>query len=227
MTETQDERTDEAPEWELRADSGRFACLLVHPSDTTCCEKEFASKQGLEMHRRRTGVQEPGLPSRRTVSRFFGLNEQGAKLLKASRNDSYVANYRRSAKGRLATFRARHSKELRLQAAEILPYPEPLPPPAYLPPPILWLLAKRPIPAEGLADLFASTAGGLRIDHRTWSLQYHPDHVQVSKQHGSKIMNRNPFNPFCEYLHLYSFFALFRFRKRANTCVCTLPLEAF
>jgi hypothetical protein len=184
MTETQNERADGAPGWEMRVDSGRFACLLVHPPDATSCEKEFASKQGLEMHRRRMGVQEPGLPSRRTVSRFFELDEQGAKLLKASRNDSYVANYCRTAKGRLATFRARHSKELRLRATEALPYPSPLPPPPYLPPPISWLLTKRPIPAEGLADLFASTAGGLKIDHWTWSLQYHPDHVQVSRRHG-------------------------------------------
>jgi hypothetical protein len=179
------ERTDGArPEWELRADGRIFACLLVHPPGATSCENEYASKQGLEMHRRQMGVQEPSLPSRRTVWRFFGLDEQGAKSLKASRNDSYVANYRRTAKGKLATFRARHSKELRLQAAEALPYPAPLPPPPYLSPPISWLLTKRPIPAEGLADLFASTAGGLKIDHRTWSLQYHPDHVQVSRQHG-------------------------------------------
>jgi hypothetical protein len=186
MTETQKERTDGAPGWEVRADSGRFACLLVHPPDAACCKKEFASKQGLEMHRRRMAVQQLNLPSRRTVSRFFGLDEQGAKLLKASRNDSYVANHRRSAKGKLATFRARHSKKLRLRAAEALPYPSPLSPPPYLPPPISWLLTKRPIPAEGLADLFASTTGGLKIDHRTWSLQYHPDHVQVSQLYGSK-----------------------------------------
>jgi hypothetical protein len=156
----------------------------VHPPGATSCENEYASKQGLEMHRRQMGVQEPSLPSRRTVSRFFGLNEQGAKSLKASRNDSYVANYRRTAKGKLATFRARHSKELRLRAAEAFPYPAPLMPPPYSPPPISWLVTKRPIPAEGLADLFASTAGGLKIDHRTWSLQYHPNHVQVSRQHG-------------------------------------------
>jgi hypothetical protein len=186
MTETQDERTDEAPEWELRVDGKLFACLLVHPPGATSCKNEYASKQGLEMHRRQMGMQEPNLPSRRTVLRFFGLDEQGAKLLKASRNRTYVASYRRTAKGRLATFRARHSKELRLQAAEILPYPEPLPPPAYLPPPISWLLSKSAGRADGLADLFVGTAGGLRIDHRTWSLQYHPDHVQVSRQHGSK-----------------------------------------
>jgi hypothetical protein len=187
MTETQNERTDGArPEWELRADGRNFACLLVHPPGATSCENEYASKQGLEMHRRRMGVQEPSLPSRRTVSRFFGLDEQGAKSLKASHKESYVATYRRTAKGRLATFCARHSKELRLQAAEILPYPAPLPPPAYLPHPISWLLSKSPVRADGLADLFVGTAGGLRIDHRTWSLQYHPDHVQVSRQHGSK-----------------------------------------
>jgi hypothetical protein len=37
------------------------------------------------------------------VSRFFGVDEQGAKSLKASRNETYVANYCRSAKGKLAT----------------------------------------------------------------------------------------------------------------------------
>jgi hypothetical protein len=127
--ERQNARTDEAPEWEVRADGRLFACLLVHPPDATSCEKEYASKQGLEMHRRRMAVQEPSLPSRRTDSRFFGLDEQGAKSLKASRKESYVATYRRTAKGKLATFRARHSKELRLRAVEALPYPEPLPPP--------------------------------------------------------------------------------------------------
>jgi hypothetical protein len=157
------------------------ASVLVHPPDATSCKKEYASKQGLEMHRRRMAVQEPNLPSRRTVSRFFELDEQGAKSLKASRNETYVANYRRTAKGKLATFRARHSKELRLWATESLPYPEPLPPPPYLHPLIFWLLSKRPIPADGVADLFASTAGGLKIDHQTGSLQYHPDHVQVSQ----------------------------------------------
>jgi hypothetical protein len=38
--------------------------------------------------------------------------------------------------------------------------------------------------ADGLANLFATDAGGLRIEHRTGSLQYHPDHVQVSRRHG-------------------------------------------
>jgi hypothetical protein len=179
------ERTNGARlEWEVRADGRNFACMLVHPPGATSYEKEFVSKQGLEMHRRRMGVQEPSLPSRRTVSRFFGLDEQGAKSLKASRNELYVATYCRTTKGKLATFRVRHSKELRLQAAETLPYPAPLPPPAYLPPPISWLLSKRSIPVEGLANLFAGTAGGLRIGHRTWSLQYHPNHVQVRRQHG-------------------------------------------
>jgi hypothetical protein len=186
MTETQlNAGADRAPGWEVRADSGRFVCLLVHPPDATSCEKEFASKQGLELHRRRMGVHDPNLPSRRIVSRFFELDEQEAKLLKASRNDSSVANYRRTAKGKLATFCARHSKELRLQANEALPYPASIPPPPYLPPPLSWLLSKRPVAADGLADLFATDAGGLRIDHRTWSLQYHPDHVQVSRRHGS------------------------------------------
>jgi hypothetical protein len=175
------ESTSRAPGWQVRADSGRFACLLVHPPDATSCQKEFASKQGLEVHRRRMAVQDPNLPSRRAVSRFFGLDEQDAKSLKVSRNDWYVGNHHRTAKGMLATFRARHSKELRLRAIEALPYPASVPPPSYLPPPISWLLNKRPVPADGLADLFASTAGGLRIDHRTWSLQYHLDHVQVSQ----------------------------------------------
>jgi hypothetical protein len=182
--ERQNERLDGALEWEVQAGGRIFACLLVHPLDATSCEKEYASKQGLEMHCRRMGVQEPSLPSQRTVSSFFGLDEQGAKSLKASCNESYVATYRRTAKGRLATFRARHSKELRLQAAEILPYPELLPPPAYLPPPLSWLLSKSALRVDGLADLFAGIAGGLKIDHRTWSLQYHPDQVQVSQQHG-------------------------------------------
>jgi hypothetical protein len=104
MTETQHKRADGAPGWELRADGRIFACLLVHPPGATSCDNEYASKQGLEMHRRRMAVQEPSLPSRRTVSSFFGLDEQGAKSLKASRNESYVATYRRTAKGRLATF---------------------------------------------------------------------------------------------------------------------------
>jgi hypothetical protein len=107
---------------------------------------------------------------------------------------------------------------------EALPYPEPLPPPAYLPPPISWLLSKRPIPAEGLADLFASTAGGLKIDHRTWSLQYHPDHVQVSRQHGliQFTFDRKPIQPFlkvCKSLHV---FVRFHSQKPDNTFVCTL-----
>jgi hypothetical protein len=188
MTEMQlNEGADRAPGWEVRADSGRFACLLVHPPDATSCEKEFASKQGLEVHRKRMGVHDPNLPSRRIVSRFFELDEQEAKSLKASSNDSYVASYRRTAKGKLATFRARHSKDLRLRATEALPYSAPLPPPPYRPPPyrpppLSWLLSKRPVLADGLADLFATDAGGLRIDHR--SLQYHPDHVQVSRRHG-------------------------------------------
>jgi hypothetical protein len=184
MTEQLNEGADGAPGWEVRADSGRFACLLVHPPDATSCEKEFASKQGLEVHRRRMGVHDPNLPSQRIVSRFFELDERETKSLKASSNDSYVGNYRRTAKGKLATFRARHSRELRLRAMEALPYPEPLPPPPYRPPPLSWLLSKRPVPADGLADLFATDAGGLRIDHRTWSLQYQPDHVQVSRRHG-------------------------------------------
>jgi hypothetical protein len=184
MTEQLNEGADGAPGWEVRADRGRFACLLVHPPDATSCEKGFASKQGLEVHRRRMGVHDPNLPSRRIVSRFFELDEREAKSLKASSNDSYVTNYRRTAKGKLATFRARHLKELRLRANEALPYPATLPPPAYSPPPLSWLLSKRPVPADGLADLFATDAGGLRIDHRTWSLQYHPDHVQVSRRHG-------------------------------------------
>jgi hypothetical protein len=123
----------------------------------------------------------PACPADGPSRNFLGLDEQGAKSLKASRNESYVANYRRTAKGKLATFRARHSKELRLQAAVILPYPAPLLPPAYLPPPLSWLLSKKPIPADGLADLFAGIASGLKIDNRTWSLQYHFDHVQVSQ----------------------------------------------
>lgn len=103
------ESMSRAPGWQVRADSGRFACQLVHPPDTTSCKKDFASKQGLEVHRRRMAVQDPNLPSRRTVSRFFGLDEQDAKSLKVSRNDWYVGNYRRTAKGiMLATFRARH-----------------------------------------------------------------------------------------------------------------------
>jgi hypothetical protein len=63
----QNERTDGGPEWEVRADGRFFACLLMHPPGATSCEKEYASKQGLEMHRRRMAVQEPSLPSRRTV----------------------------------------------------------------------------------------------------------------------------------------------------------------
>jgi hypothetical protein len=185
MTEMQlNEGADRAPGWEVRADSGRFVCLLVHPLDAKSCEKEFASKQGLEVHRRRMGVHDPNLPSRRIVSRFFELDEREAKSLKASSNVSYVANYRRTAKGKLATFRARHSKELRLRANKALPYPASIPPPHYRPPPLSWLLSKKQIRADGLADLFATNAGGLRIDHRTWSLQYHPDHVQVSRRHG-------------------------------------------
>jgi hypothetical protein len=63
--------------WEKR--EGHFVCLERHlKSQPVTCGKNFASKQALEAHRRRTGRDAAKLPSDRPVSRLHGLDPEAA-----------------------------------------------------------------------------------------------------------------------------------------------------
>jgi hypothetical protein len=207
MTERQlNQDTDGASGWEVRADIGRFACLLVHPPDATSCQREFASKQGLEVHRKRMGVHEPNLPSRRTVSRFFGLDEQDAKSLKASRNDSYVGNYRHTAKGMLAFKRVAAAIGGSTAVSRAAPAAAvPISPPLMAP--------------EQETNTRGRLGGPLcehcmRIEDRSPNLEFAISSRPCAGESTARIdrmrrsihlPNENRINPFCEYLHLYTF----------------------
>lgn len=169
--------------WEKR--DGRYLCQEEHPATAQglgACNKGFASKQALELHRLRTGCQPAKLPNDRRVSRFFGLTPEAACQVKHQGNQAAVAKYRKTINGEKTTFRARHLAEYQRRALIAVPEREKPKVPEYIAPPISWLLAGAQLTWQEARTMLDS--GELRMNHATWSLRYHPDKVEVSDRIG-------------------------------------------
>jgi hypothetical protein len=163
-----------------KRDGGCFICLERHANESRSCGKAFVSKQALEGHRKRTGCEPWKLPSDRAPSKYRGLEPEAARQLKRRSNRAAVSKYRTTPNGERAVHRARHIASYRIMARSAVPA-TPMPKaPAYVRPPISWLIADAEIYVQELKEKF--DRGEIVLSHATWSLQFHPDKVEVGTQ---------------------------------------------
>ncbi|GAQ89676.1 hypothetical protein KFL_005490055 [Klebsormidium nitens] len=154
-----------------------FRWPTMHANASEICGKSFASKQALEGHRGRKGCTPAKLPSDRAYSKYHGLEPGAAHALKRQSNTAAVSKYRHTLDGKRAVFRARHISKLRSMVIDAVPAPPMPKAPNFVRPPISWLIADAQLLPFEVPELFESGKTGL--SHKTWSLKYHPDKVEV------------------------------------------------
>lgn len=170
-----------------KRDGGCFICLERHANASETCDKSFMAKQALEGHRKRMGCQPWKLPSNRAASKFRGLEPEASRQLKRQSNTTAVSKYRRTLDGDRAVFRSRHMAKYRMMACNAVPSPLLPKAPDYTPPPLSWLIVDAKLLPFKALKLF--DRGKIVLSHKTWSVHFHPDKVEVRARDSDSISN--------------------------------------